>query len=90
MDELQDTNPLQWKLMGLIRRPDAFFAVGDINQSIFGFRYAEPELFAPYRHSSRITRQGVDELRANYRSRPEVLDIVNRTFEGPAPGIEAA
>ena len=38
MDELQDTNPLQWKLMGLIRRPDAFFAVGDINQSIFGFR----------------------------------------------------
>ena len=52
MDELQDTNPLQWKLMGLIRRPDAFFAVGDINQSIFGFRYAEPELFAAYRAGS--------------------------------------
>ncbi|HYI96210.1 MAG TPA: UvrD-helicase domain-containing protein, partial [Bryobacteraceae bacterium] len=49
MDELQDTNPLQWKLLRLIRRPDAFFAVGDINQSIFGFRHAEPELFAAYR-----------------------------------------
>ena len=31
MDELQDTNPLQWKLMGLIRQSDAFFAVGDVN-----------------------------------------------------------
>ena len=49
MDELQDTNPLQWKLMGLIRRADSFFAVGDVNQSIFGFRYADPELFAQYR-----------------------------------------
>lgn len=89
MDELQDTNPLQWKLMGLIRRPDAFFAVGDINQSIFGFRYAEPELFAAYRSALEGAGKTIDELRANYRSRPELLDIVNRTFEGPAPGIEA-
>lgn len=89
MDELQDTNPLQWRLMGLIRQPDSFFAVGDINQSIFGFRYAEPELFAAYRRALESQGKAIDELRANYRSRPEVLDIVNRTFEGPAPGIEA-
>ena len=90
MDELQDTNPLQWKLMGLIRRPDAFFAVGDINQSIFGFRYAEPELFASVsRRLSNREGKAIDELRANYRSRPEVLEIVNTTFAGPAPGIEA-
>jgi ATP-dependent helicase/nuclease subunit A len=89
MDELQDTNPLQWKLLSLIRRPDAFFAVGDINQSIFGFRHAEPELFAAYR--SELEREGkaIDELRANYRSRPELLEIVNHTFAGPEPGIEA-
>ena len=89
MDELQDTNPLQWRLMGLIRRPDSFFAVGDINQSIFGFRYAEPELFAAYRQALESQGKAIDELRANYRSRPEVLEIVNTTFAGPAPGIEA-
>jgi ATP-dependent exoDNAse (exonuclease V) beta subunit len=89
MDELQDTNPLQWKLLGLIRRPDAFFAVGDINQSIFGFRYAEPELYAQYRTALEQKGQKIDELRANYRSRPELLGVVNATFAGPAPGIEA-
>lgn len=89
MDELQDTNPLQWKLLGLIRRPDSFFAVGDINQSIFGFRYAEPELFANYRAELESQGKVVDELRANYRSRAELLEIVNHTFAGPAPGIEA-
>lgn len=89
MDELQDTNPLQWKLMGLIRRPDSFFAVGDINQSIFGFRYADPELFARYRRALEEKGKQIDELRANYRSRPELLSIVNRTFDGPARGIEA-
>ena len=89
MDELQDTNPLQWKLMALIRRPDAFFAVGDINQSIFGFRYAEPKLFANYREQLEAQGKQIDELRANYRSRPEVLEVVNRAFAGPAQGIEA-
>ena len=89
MDELQDTNPLQWRLMRLIRREDAFFAVGDINQSIFGFRYADPELFAQYRRSLEAEGKQIDILRANYRSRPEVLATVNHTFAGPAPGIEA-
>ena len=32
--------------MELVRAPDRFYAVGDINQSIFGFRHAEPEGFA--------------------------------------------
>lgn len=93
MDELQDTNPLQWNLLRLIRRPDTFFAVGDINQSIFGFRYAEPALFAAYRDALETEGKAIDELRANYRSRPELLNVVNRTFaghaSGPAPGIEA-
>jgi ATP-dependent exoDNAse (exonuclease V) beta subunit len=88
MDELQDTNPLQWKLINLIRRPDAFFAVGDINQSIFGFRHAEPGLFQEYRRSLEQKGKAIDELRENWRSRAEVLDAVNRIFAGPAPGIE--
>ena len=49
MDEFQDTNGQQARLMRLVRPPDRFYAVGDINQSIFGFRHAEPEGFSRYR-----------------------------------------
>jgi ATP-dependent exoDNAse (exonuclease V) beta subunit len=80
MDELQDTNPLQWRLVNLLRTPGCFFAVGDINQSIFGFRNATPEAFRAYRSS--LTSQGliVDTLRQNYRSDPEILETVNSVF----------
>jgi ATP-dependent helicase/nuclease subunit A len=85
MDELQDTNPLQWRLMELIRR--RFFAVGDINQSIYGFRYAEPAVFAGYR--TRLMESGglIDELLENRRSVPAILDAVSRVLDGQ-PGIE--
>ena len=76
MDELQDTNPLQWELMDLVRRPGRFFAVGDINQSIYGFRHAEPEVFQRYRE--RVEQDGgqIDRLGRNHRSRPEILAAV--------------
>ena len=48
MDEFQDTNGQQARLMQLVRSRDNFYAVGDINQSIFGLRHAEPEGFARY------------------------------------------
>ena len=44
MDEFQDTNGQQSKLLGLLRAPGVFFAVGDVNQSIYGFRHADPEV----------------------------------------------
>lgn len=78
MDELQDTNPLQWRLVDLIRRPDRFFAVGDANQSIYGFRFAEPKLFDDYRAA--LERQGkvIDELEDNYRTRAGILAFVEK------------
>ncbi len=88
MDELQDTNRLQWKILDLIRRPDRFFAVGDINQSIYGFRRADPEVFAEYEKSVAATSQHqVDRLLTNYRSRQEILDTVNGVLKGEE-GIE--
>ncbi|MEO8132132.1 MAG: 3'-5' exonuclease, partial [Bryobacteraceae bacterium] len=87
MDELQDTNPLQWRLLDLLRRPDRFFAVGDINQSIFRFRHAEPELFRGYQMAIQDAGNIVDELRDNYRSRGEVLSLVNTVFAGAGHGI---
>ncbi len=86
MDELQDTNRLQWRLMNLLRT--RFFAVGDINQSIYGFRYADPEVFSEYREELRSAGAEIDELRENHRSRPEILEAVSRMLQGQA-GIEA-
>jgi len=85
MDELQDTNGLQWRLVTLIR--GSFFAVGDINQSIYGFRYAEPGVFLRYREALIESGGRVDDLRENHRSFTEILDAVSRTLDGQ-PGIE--
>ena len=86
MDELQDTNRLQWRLVNLLRT--SFFGVGDINQSIYGFRYADPEVFAEYRDELRSSGAEIDELKENHRSRAEILATVSAMLDGQ-PGIEA-
>ena len=86
MEELQDTNRLQWKLINLVRR--RFFAVGDINQSIYGFRHAEPVVFEEFREGLIDAGHQVDDLRENHRSSKEILDAVSRMLDGQ-PGIEA-
>ena len=85
MDELQDTNRLQWRLINLIRR--GFFAVGDVNQSIYGFRHAEPAVFDEYRRELEAAGATIDDLRENHRSRAEILDAVSRMLNSQ-PGIE--
>jgi ATP-dependent exoDNAse (exonuclease V) beta subunit len=83
MDEFQDTNGQQACLLELVRRPGRFYAVGDINQSIFGFRHAEPRVFRDYR--DRVSRR--IELDDNFRSRPAILRAIE-TIIYAAPGIE--
>jgi ATP-dependent exoDNAse (exonuclease V) beta subunit len=87
MDEFQDTNGQQAQLLGLVRPPDRFYAVGDINQSIYGFRHAEPQGFLDYR--AEVERRGrrLVNLADNFRSRPEILSAVETIVDG-APGIE--
>jgi ATP-dependent exoDNAse (exonuclease V) beta subunit len=87
MDEFQDTNGQQAKLIGLLRRPGNFYAVGDINQSIFGFRHAEPGVFRDYRDAAAADRQRVVELAGNFRSRADILLAVE-TITAGAQGIE--
>ncbi len=86
MDEHQDTNPQQARLIDLLRRPRRFFAVGDINQSIFGFRYAEPAAFRRFRDEANESGRALD-LTGNFRSRAEILRAVE-TIADVAPGIE--
>ena len=80
MDELQDTNRLQWRLVGLLRRN--LFAVGDVNQSIYGFRHADRTVFEEFRKEAEVV-----ELTENYRSRAEILDAVERVLDRQ-PGVE--
>ena len=91
VDEYQDTNPLQAKLIALLREHASdgcvLFAVGDINQSIYGFRDADPEVFRNFREEVRAAGGEVVELRENFRSRPEILLAAERLLAGAA-GIE--
>jgi len=86
MDEYQDTNGQQARLMRLVRRNGGFYAVGDINQSIFGFRHAEPDGFRQYRQEVNGTGHQA-ELAENFRSRAQILSAVETIVAG-AGGIE--
>jgi len=79
VDEFQDTNRLQCELIDLLARPDGeLFFVGDEFQSIYRFRHADVAVFRERREQV----GGVLALTQNYRSRPEVLDVVNHLFAG--------
>ncbi len=87
MDEFQDTNHQQDALMRLVRPSGRFYAVGDINQSIFGFRHADPQGFAQYRDEMAGGGGRIVPLLENFRSRKDVLRAVETIVEG-AEGIE--
>jgi ATP-dependent helicase/nuclease subunit A len=87
MDEFQDTNGQQARLIQLIRPPDRFYAVGDINQSIFGFRHAEPAGFTAYRDDVTARSRHLVQLVDNFRSRADILRAVETVTAG-TPGIE--
>ncbi|MGA2116462.1 MAG: UvrD-helicase domain-containing protein [Bryobacteraceae bacterium] len=87
MDEFQDTNGQQARLLELVRSPGCFYAVGDINQAIFGFRHAEPEVFRRYRQQVAGRGERVVELAENFRSRADILHAVETVADG-AQGIE--
>ncbi len=81
VDEYQDTNRVQEAIFERIARPDNGFFVGDVKQSIYGFRSADPSLFLA-RETAYASGQGgtTIALRENFRSAPNVLDAVNDIF----------
>lgn len=85
LDEYQDTNTVQEDIVRLISRevPGNRFMVGDVKQSIYRFRLAEPGLFLEkYRnYGSGFDGAGLRiDLARNFRSRREVVDAVNLLF----------
>jgi ATP-dependent helicase/nuclease subunit A len=93
MDEMQDTNPIQWELLELLRSPGNFFAVGDVNQSIYGFRFAAPREFVAYRDGIVAAGGEIDFLGDNFRSRGEILTFTEAVSAGLSgiepPGLRA-
>lgn len=81
VDEYQDTNGVQEEIIRKIVGKNNFFAVGDVKQSIYRFRNADPEIFMTKYDSypNDVNSQRID-LSTNFRSRREVVDAVNAIF----------
>jgi ATP-dependent exoDNAse (exonuclease V) beta subunit len=79
VDEFQDTNRLQLRLIEALRGPRSeLVVVGDEFQSIYGFRHADLDVF---RQQRLLIEQRADaelmELSGNFRSRPELIAAIN-------------
>ena len=84
VDEYQDSNLVQEEILNLIKKNNNLFLVGDIKQSIYKFRNANPELFNEkynkYSKNDKHENNIVIELNENFRSRKEVVSFVNHIF----------
>ena len=93
IDEYQDSNDVQDTLISRIKRENNLFMVGDVKQSIYKFRLAEPELFMKkYAEYSRSENSIKIDLNQNFRSKGKVIAAVNTVFESAMEdyGPEAA
>ncbi len=75
IDETQDTNWSQWRLITPLKDNVTLFAVGDDAQSIYGFRGADFENIHEF--PEHIQNSEVLRLEENYRSTQEILDLPN-------------
>lgn len=74
VDEMQDTNPLQWRILELLSDAQ-LFCVGDDAQSIYAFRGADFRNVHEFRQ--RLPNADILKLQENYRSTQSILDIAN-------------
>ena len=87
LDEFQDTDPVQTQIVKSVcgdrLTTGGLFLVGDVKQSIYRFRRADPTVFQQLRRQ--IPEAGRLSLTQNFRSQQEILDFVNFLF-GPEMG----
>lgn len=81
IDEYQDVNALQESIFDLISSNNNRFMVGDMKQSIYRFRNADPTIFKHKLDTYKDEENKVITLNLNYRSRDDVLVSVNDVFE---------
>ena len=82
VDEYQDTNKIQEKIIKNIAKNCNFVAVGDVKQGIYGFRLASSEIFLKdLEDFQNDENSAVNFLQSNFRSSQKVLDFVNDVFK---------
>ena len=83
VDEYQDTNHIQERMLELLSNGHNRFMVGDIKQSIYRFRQADPQIFNEKFHRfAQDSKEGqLILLKENFRSSSEVLDATNDAFK---------
>ena len=83
VDEYQDTNHIQERMLELLSNGHNRFMVGDIKQSIYRFRQADPQIFNEkfHRFAQDDTEGQLILLKENFRSGSEVLDATNDVFK---------
>lgn len=91
VDEYQDTNNIQEDLISRVARPDNVFRVGDVKQSIYKFRQAEPEIFerlyAKYTGGKDPSGVAID-LGCNFRTNDATIRYINHVFEHIMDGYD--
>ena len=85
VDEYQDINPVQQAILRMLSSKGNVFVVGDVKQSIYAFRGAEPEIFVNDLKSASLDPANAPDglrvdLNANFRSTKAILDFVNKLF----------
>lgn len=83
VDEYQDTNHIQERMLELLSNGNNRFMVGDIKQSIYRFRQADPQIFNEKFHRfAKNSEEGqLILLKENFRSSSEVLNATNDVFK---------
>lgn len=87
VDEYQDSNMVQEYILTTISKNNNIFMVGDVKQSIYKFRQSRPDLFLEKYNTYKLKedKQKQDNLKIklfkNFRSRKEILDLTNLTFQ---------
>ncbi|MBM0046551.1 UvrD-helicase domain-containing protein [Anaerococcus sp. mt242] len=83
-DEYQDSNEIQNYIIEKLKRSNNLFFVGDVKQSIYGFRRAEPQLFLD-KLESYNSDENKDSIRINlnenFRTDRDIIDFVNYIFD---------
>ncbi len=80
VDEFQDSNDVQNQLVSLICRRHNVFRVGDIKQSIYGFRHAKPQFMRDLIEYATADDE-IIYLSNNYRSKQMIVDFNNQLFQ---------
>jgi ATP-dependent helicase/nuclease subunit A len=80
VDETQDIDGLQAQIIDLLSAGGNLMVVGDAQQSIYGFRYADPRVFEGWQQRACDNGGRLVPLQANFRSHPDILAFVEKVF----------